>query len=85
MKTVIWKQVAFENVFAVGMVAVSVFILYTSLKYGIAFGGWRGKICKREEQPFLYRFCVAFYVLFLVCSLFMLTIVIRADIAAAAS
>ncbi|HUA66646.1 MAG TPA: hypothetical protein VME24_12410 [Alphaproteobacteria bacterium] len=82
MRTAILKQIAFENLFALGMVCLASYILWVSLKAGVAFGKWPRQVCRKNESPVFYWICVACYAFFFGCSIFVLVLVIKGDILA---
>jgi hypothetical protein len=82
MTLAIFKQVAFETLFAVGLVVVSSYILWVSLKTGLVFGRWPGQVCNKNENPIVYWFGVSVYAFFLACSIYILVMVIKGDIIA---
>ncbi len=83
MRIAILKQVVFETSFALGIVLVTAYILWISLKTGLAFGKWKGQVCDKRQSPISYWLCVAVYTFCFICSLFLLFITIKADIIAA--
>jgi hypothetical protein len=74
-----WKQIAFETLFATGMVAATAYILFVSLKSGVVVGKWPGQICKRSERPILYWVGVAAYAFCFACSIYIFVIIFKGD------
>ena len=79
----ILKQVALENLFAIGMFILTAYILWVSLKTGLVFGKWPGQVCDKRNRPVLYWLGVSAYAFCFGCSIYILILIIKADIVAA--
>jgi hypothetical protein len=64
------------------MVLLTSYILWLSLKTGLAFGKWPGQVCNKKESPVLFWFCIAVYAFCFACSIYISLMVIKGDIIA---
>jgi hypothetical protein len=80
VKIAILKSIGFQTLFAIGMVALTAYILYIGLKIGAVFGKWPGQVCKRSENPIGYWVGISVYAFIFACSLWILYLVIKDDI-----
>ena len=82
MTVAIFKHIAFETSFAILMVLLTSYILWVSLKTGLAFGKMQGQFCNKNDKPVIYWFCVAMYALCFAGSIYIFVMVIKGDIIA---